>query len=183
MKTRDLALMITCLLALPGVSMAQEHAQHEMHHGQMQQGMMMQMPQMQHGMMGMNEMMLPGPTFLLEQKDALELSDEQVQRLESLKSELSELHQAHMSRAMAHRERAMEALRADQPDLAAYEAALEALADEHVTMQVEAARASQNAMTVLAEAQRSNVRFGMHLMHGMHQRMMRQNRMMQRMGG
>ncbi len=182
MKSRLLALAIACVFVLPGVSRAQRH----MHQGQMQQDRMQQ-GQMQHGMMmgqgmmGMMGMMQPGPSFLLEQKDALDLSDEQVQRLEELKNELSEFHQAHMSRVGPLHEQAREALHGEQPDLGAYESALKSLADEHVQMQVEMARVSQEAMAVLTETQRSNVHFGLRLMHGMRQQMMRQGQMMQRM--
>jgi hypothetical protein len=180
MKMRDFALAIACTLALPGVLRAQEHQQHHGRNqqGQEEQGMMMGM---EHGMMGIMGTMLPGPDFLLEQKDALDLSDEQVQHLNELKSQLSELRQAHMSRVKPLHEQAMDALHGDQPDLAAYKSALEAWADEHVTMQVEIARISQKGLAVLTDTQRSNVRFGMRLMHGMHERMMRQGQMMRRM--
>ncbi len=182
MNGRLLALAIACVFVLPGSSSAQGHThQGEMQQDRMQQGHMQHGMMMGQGMMGMMGMMLPGPSFLLEQKDPLELGDEQVQRLEELKSQLSEAHQAHMSRMGPLHEQARDALHGEQPDLGAYESALKALADEHVQMQVEMARASQEAMAVLTETQRSNVHFGLRLMHGMRERMMHQGQMMQQM--
>jgi hypothetical protein len=182
MKTRDFALAIACALAVSGVLQAQEHQQH---HGQDQQGQEQQRMMMgvEHGMMGMMGTRLPGPGFLLEQKTALDLNDEQVQRLDELKSQLSDSRQEHLSRVKPLHEQAMDALHGERPDLAAYESALEAWAVEHVGMQVEMARISQKALAVLNVTQRSNVRFGMHLMHGMHERMMHQDQMMERMMG
>jgi hypothetical protein len=153
--------------ALPGMLAGQEH--HERHGQMMEQGegaMMMRMGQ-EHGMMGAGMMMHRGPDFLLEQKEALKLSDEQVQRLQELDDELSALHQAHMSLVMPQRRRASEALHAERPDLDAYESALEAWAAEHVEMQVAMASYWQQALAVLSDQQRSNVHFGLHLLHQM----------------
>jgi hypothetical protein len=62
---------------LPTTLAGQEH--HERHGQMMEQGqgaMMMGMGH-EHGMMAVGMMMEPGPDFLLEQKEALKLSDEQ----------------------------------------------------------------------------------------------------------
>jgi hypothetical protein len=166
MKTGMLIWILAGALALPGALAGQEHRER---HGQMEEGqgaMMMRMGQ-EHGMMGVGMMMQPGPDFLLEQKEALKLSDEQVQRLQQLESELSAFHQAHMSQVMPLRQRATEALHAERPDLDAYASALEGWAAEHVKMQVAMARYWQRALAVLSDEQRSNVHFGLHLMHQM----------------
>ncbi len=181
MKTALLNMWVIGSLALPGLLGAQDRQHHDRREETQAQGLM----QMGHsqGMMGMSMMIQPGPDFLLKQKEALTLSDEQVQRLEELKEQHVEFHQAHMGQLTPLRQQAMGALHAEQPDLEAYEFALNAWANEHVKMQVEMARSSQKVLEVLTEEQRSNVRYGMHLMHqwmeGMQQGQMTRCGMMQ----
>ncbi|NIN71788.1 MAG: hypothetical protein GTO46_07610 [Gemmatimonadetes bacterium] len=165
MKTRTLIWIVAGALALPTTLAGQEH--HERHGQMMEQGATMMHMGQEHGTMGVGMMMHPGPDFLLEQKQALKLSDEQVQRLQELKNELSTFHRAHMNRVMPLRQRATEALHAEQPDLDAYETALEAWAAEHVEMQVAMARYWQQSLAVLGDEQRSKVHFGLHLLHQM----------------
>jgi Spy/CpxP family protein refolding chaperone len=117
------------------------------------------------GMMGMTAS--PSPAAILQQKDALRLSDSQVQSLEALKEEMAEVHKAHMTAAMPLHAEASAALKGDKPDLARYEAALKKLAVPHVQMQVETARFGQKAMEVLTAEQRANVSYGMRLRQGM----------------
>ncbi len=62
------------------------------------------------------------------------------------------------------RTQAMESVKGEKPDLSKYESVLMKLAEHHVKMQVEQARFSQQALGILTQQQRSNVRYGMHLM-------------------
>jgi hypothetical protein len=121
----------------------------------------------------------PGPEFLLGQKDALNLSDQQVERLEQLRNELSEARANHIDRVRVLRQRVEEALSGEQPDLDLYQSALQSLADEYVAMQVETARDSQKALAVLNDTQRSYVRFAVQAMHQMGDDMWLYGQMMQ----
>ncbi|UCC74554.1 MAG: Spy/CpxP family protein refolding chaperone [Gemmatimonadota bacterium] len=165
MRTRLLIWILAGALALPAALVGQEHR--ERHDRLASQSAMMMGTGQEHAMIGIGMMIQPGSDFLLEQKEALKLTDEQLQRLQELEDELSALHQAHMSQVMPQRQRATEALHAEQPDLDAYESALEAWAAEHVRMQVAMARYWQRALAVLNDEQRSNLHFGLHLMHQM----------------
>ncbi|MGD8867493.1 MAG: hypothetical protein PVI01_07675 [Gemmatimonadales bacterium] len=180
MKASKLILAAAAMLALPAVSVAQQgqYGGH-MHQGQMQQGMMMNgagRPMMMGmGMMGM--WLQPGPQFMLDQKDALDLTGEQVQQLEKLQSDLSAARDNHVDRVAALRKDVNDALSGDQPDLDEYQSALESLANEYISMQVERARYSQKALAVLNDTQRSYVNFGMRMMDQMGEYMWRRGQM------
>ena len=167
MKLRMMAL--TLVFVVPVLANAQEHRQHHPERqGENEQEMMMKTGQ-EHEMQGMGMMSMmagPSPSMLLQQKEALQLSDSQIASLEALKKELADVHEAHMKAAMPSHTEAMEALKGDTRDLARYEAALKKLADPHIQMQVAMARFSQKAIDVLTAEQRANVRYGMRLMHG-----------------
>jgi hypothetical protein len=179
MKTRILTLAVTGILALPALLSAQQaQPRHDR--------MITRQDAMMNGadgypMMGMGFAlwMQPGPEFLLGQKDALNLSDEQVQRLEQLRNELSEARANHIDRVRSLRQRVGEALSGEHPDLDQYQSALQSLADEYVAMQVEIARSSQNALAVLNDTQRSYVRFAVQMMHQMGDDMWLYGQMMQ----
>ncbi len=109
----------------------------------------------------------PGPGMILRQKEALNLNESQIQRLEALEDQLAEARETHMKEVPPLRTQAMEAVKGEKPDLSNYESALKKLAEHHVRMQVEQARFSQQALDVLTPEQRSNVRYGMHLMREM----------------
>ena len=159
------------MLALPGVSAAQQGQQYggHMHQGQMQQGRMMnragQPMMIGMGMMGI--WLQPGPQFLLDQTNALELTGDQVQQLEKLQSDLSAARESHADRVTALRKSVNDALNGNKPDLDEYQSALESLANEYISMQVERARTSQQALAVLNDTQRSYVNFGMQMMRQM----------------
>lgn len=167
MRTGIPILAVAGILALPALLSAQ---QAQPRHGQMMapQGTMMNRAE-DYPMMGMGFAlwMQPGPGFLLAQKDAFNLSDEQVQHLEQLRTELSAVREAHVDRLMSLRQQVGEALIGEGPDLDQYESALQSLANEYVAVQVEMARYSQKALAVLNDTQRSYVSFGMQMMHGM----------------
>ncbi len=189
MRSNLLTLLLAGSLTLPGLALAQ--GEHRAHHpeaqdttrqrGMMGQGMMMGRGMMGmmgqgHGMMGM--MGGPGPAMILMQEEALNLDDSQVQRLEALQERAVELRETHVEQMQPLRARAMQTVQGEQPDLAEYESALKGLAEHHVKVQVETARLSQQALDVLNPEQRSNVRYGMHLMRGLMQGGMMQGGMM-----
>jgi hypothetical protein len=184
MKTRIFALAIAGMLALPALLSAQGAQQH----GHMGQGMAPQGRMMNEGwegpMMGMGMAMWlqPGPAFLLGQKDALKLGDDQVQQLEQLKTELSNARETHVDKVTSLRQQVREALSGEQPDLDKYQSALQSLANEYVAMQLERARYSQKALAVLNDTQRSYVRFGMQMMHQMGENMWQYGQMMMQGG-
>ncbi len=175
MRSGMMALLLAGGLAMPEMLSAQSHEQHHpqgqerSQQGMMQQGQgMMGMMGQGHGMLGMMGMAAgPGPGMILRQKEALNLNESQIQRLEALEDQLAEARETHMKEVPPLRTQAMEAVKGEKPDLSNYESALKKLAEHHVRMQVEQARFSQQALDVLTPEQRSNVRFGMHLMREM----------------
>lgn len=135
----------------------------EMMRGRMQSGMM-QRGMMQRGMMGRGmagrmgmRAGVAGPGLLLRARDALDLTDDQVQRLESLQTELRETGRAHMEQAREAQQRAREALSAETPDLAAGEAALQEAANHRIQAQMTMARGHLQARDVLTEEQRTRL--------------------------
>jgi uncharacterized membrane protein len=168
-KANGLALVLMGVLVLPGSLLDQ----HEQHHAQQQQekpqqGMMGQgMMGQGHGMAGIGMMSGPGPEAILAQKDALGLSDAQVERLKVLVNEAGEAREKHLQEVWPLHRQAQAALAGDTPDLAAYESAVRTAAEHEVALRVLVARQFQQALDVLSPEQRSNVRYGIRLMHGM----------------
>lgn len=133
--------------------------------GGMMGGPMSQMQGMMGGaMMGHGMMGEPGPGMLLRLKGALELTGEQVSRLEGLQQKFSQQHEEHVKAADEAQRAAAEALRGEQPDLAAYEAKLKEAAAHGVEAHVVAARAALEARSVLTDEQRAKLRTGMAMM-------------------
>ncbi len=118
-------------VATPGTLAGQEHQEreHQEEHkqgehqekghaccGMMSEGMQgMQGMHMQH-MDPMMHVAVFAPPHLLEQRAALELTAEQVSRLEELGKELMELHDPAAAEAKAHHEQAMQLWEAEAPD-------------------------------------------------------------------
>ncbi len=153
MARKTVALIVTGVLAFPGPILAQgDHPQR-------------QDEQAGQGMMGM--MACPSPSLILRQKEALNLTESQVERLEAIQKEVAEARETDMGQVRPLHMQVMQALEGDEPDFSAYETALKELADHHVNMQVGMARASQRALELLSSEQRSNVRYGMRLMREM----------------
>ncbi len=150
MKQKLVALVLVGVLSSPGLSLAQQH------HPEGRD------EQTRPGMMGM--MAGPSPSLILRQKEPLNLTDSQVERLEAIQKEVTGARESHMAQVRPLHMQAMKALEGDEPDLAGYESALKKLADHHVSMQVEMARFGQRALEVLTPEQRSNVRYGVRLM-------------------
>ncbi len=162
------SLLLAALLVGPPLVWGQEHhpdgepAQPPVEMPGMAPGsrMMEEMMKSGGGMMGMM-MVGPNPSMILHQRDALRLTDDQMEQIEAIKKETTATHESIMSEMRSLHERAKEALEGEQPDFSSYESALNAAANRHVQMQVSMARAGQQALEVLNAEQRSNLHYGM----------------------
>ena len=181
---RVLTLVAALLIAAPGL-VAQEEPEterpHREHRGMMQgmqemHGMQRMHGQRMHGMHqrgmrggGMMPMPAgaPGPMLLLRAREALDLTDQQVERIESLHADLREAHGAHMEQARAAQARAREALRGDTPDLDAAEAALEEAAAHRIQAHMTMARGHLRARDVLTEEQRTRLSQALEMMRSL----------------
>lgn len=159
---------------IPGMSGHGMMMKGAMGHGMMGHGMM-GCPMMGEGMMGegtmgegtMGGMMTghammmgvgPSPGMLLQRRDALELTDDQVARLEEIRDELSGAMQGHMTVMMSVRREAAEALQDETRDLNAYEETLERGASQMVQAHMAMARAADRTRDVLTAEQWEKVR-------------------------
>lgn len=134
--------------------------------GMMSDGMGMQTMGM-HGMGMMRSHMQRGPAMLLRQREALDLSNEQIERLEELEGRVDDLHSAHRSELAPVREQLKALHGSEKLDKDRYEELLQRQADLRVKMMVEMADVHQASYAVLTDEQKSNVRYGMRLMHSM----------------
>lgn len=144
----------------------------------MAQGMMMG-SMMGQGMMGSGMMQMmgqgmgmmatggPGATAMLTMRDALDLSDEQVSRLETIRDELATTVQPLMTAMMASHTAAAGALQGDTPQLGAYQQNLQTAANIMVQTHVAMAQAQVQARRVLTPEQRERLAVrGMQMMQG-----------------
>ncbi len=114
------------------------------------------------GMQGCMDMMGgPSPAMILQHRQALGLSAQQVERLRALQVRDSTAMMPHMRAAMAAHQAAAELLRADHPDFAAYEARLHEAANHAIAGHVAMARASVEAREVLTVDQRTRLQAAM----------------------
>ncbi len=136
---------VLALWAAPAA--AQQHGQHP------------QQMQMMHDQAQMCMAMMGGasPAVLLQHREALGLSQSQVQRLERLQNEVRMSVMPHMQPGMQAHAAAAEVLKADTPDFAAYEARLREAADHMVRTHVALARVGVEARKVLTAEQRNRV--------------------------
>jgi Spy/CpxP family protein refolding chaperone len=128
--------------------------------GGMMQGGMMQMMQGMHGQAGMMGGMMGmagGPALMLRLQESLELSEDQVERLEALRDSAQAGMHSHMMQAMQSVSVAGEVLAAPSPDLEAYEAALREAADHVVVGHTVAAQVAVHARQVLNAEQRERL--------------------------
>lgn len=128
------------------------------------------------------------PPHLLQRREVLRLTEDQVERLEALSEDLASAHEAASGRSRAHHEQLMEAWSSERPDADALEAhtraAMGAQQDAHVAL----LRAAAAARGVLSAEQRGRVEGWLDArsmmerrpMHG--QRMERMERMEHRTG-
>jgi Spy/CpxP family protein refolding chaperone len=149
--------VVLAAIAAPAAAQQEGHGQHA-------QGMQ-SMGNMQ-GMEHCTDMMGgPPPAMVLQYQEELGLWEDQVSRLETLRDEAGA--QAHMPEVMAAHARAAEALDANRPDWATYEAALRSAADHMVQAHTAMARTAVAAKDVLTPAQREQLSGMDHGMSGM----------------
>jgi hypothetical protein len=161
----------------------EERPHHEAQEPQMRQRME-RMHQMRQHVEPMVHVRAYAPPHLLERREVLELSDEQVSRLEAFAAELEEAHGAAQAEAESHHAQLMELWEADAPDVdqlrAHAEAAMEAQHRAHLAVLTAAAQAKG----LLTAEQRGRVAGwldGCQMM--MHQRMQQMHGRMQMMQG
>lgn len=154
MKREAMTILVTGALLLAAPLLAQEPPQRSM----------MQMD-------GMMEMMAiqASPQMILRMREALHLTDPQVQRIETIQNGVRQGHQSHMHAALLAMQEAQRLLEADSPDWPRYEAQLREASDHHVQAHVAMARASVDARNVLTVEQRERLGTGATMMREMMQ--------------
>lgn len=211
MSTRTMIAAAVLMGALAAPATAQQH-QHGQMQGQQESGSMMSCPMMQQmmqgmhgqtmegmdgmhdmqgmqgqmmgqGMMGMMGAMHRGPGMILQSSEALALTPDQTEQLETLQEQVRSEHQQHMQAAMAAHRQAATALEGDAPDLDAYRAALDEAADHMVTAHVAMTRAGLDAREALTPEQREKLAEVMGGMHGMQGGMMQHGKTQSAEGG
>lgn len=120
-----------------------------------------QMPMQGEAVQGMQHCMAmmggPPPQMLLQHREALGLSADQVSRLEALQVRARETAMPHMQPAMQTHTAAAELLKADAPDFQGFEAKLREAADHMVRAHVAMARVAVDARRVLTPEQRDGL--------------------------
>lgn len=165
---------------------ADSAGQHDMMAPGMMEMMSPGMMQRMHGMGGPGSMMgmmdggmtgmSAGPAMILRLEESVELTDDQVARLEALhESAQSEMRQ-HMMQGMQTMRAAQELLDGDSPELSAYEARLREAANHMVLAHTAMARAAVDARALLSPEQRERLALARTMMQEM--RGMRGERMM-----
>jgi Spy/CpxP family protein refolding chaperone len=140
------ALTIATAALLVGMPLTAQQHDHQRHGHQ---------PQHQTGMAGAHCMKMMGgapPAVLLQHRDQLGLSADQVQRLEALRADAPGA--GHMSGAMAAHRQAAELLQSERPDLAAYEAKLREASEHMIQAHSTMARSVVQARAILTPEQR-----------------------------
>ncbi len=123
---------------------------------------------MGHGMMGPRMgMMGASPSMLLAHRDVLELTGEQVTRLEELREKHQGMMKGMHKGMMAVRSQMHGAMSADSLDMEDYRSAAEAMADQMVGHHVQMARFRKQVLDVLTSEQREKLRTGMQMMRHM----------------
>jgi len=141
-------LAVAALLGSAPAAAQEEQGQHQMPmQGQAMQGM-------QHCMAMMGG---PPPQMLLQHREALDLSADQVTRLEALQARARETARPHMQPAMQAHMAAAELLKGDAPDFQGYEARIREAADHMVRAHVAMARIAVDARGVLTTEQRGKL--------------------------
>lgn len=112
--------------------------------------------------------MRPGPRMLLAQREALNLSDQQVERLDKLQERMATVATQHRDEMGALRDEFAALGASETLDVGRYEKLLRRNADLRVDLQVEQAKIGQEALAALDDQQRSNVRYGLRMQQMMH---------------
>ncbi|MFW6205697.1 MAG: Spy/CpxP family protein refolding chaperone [Gemmatimonadota bacterium] len=153
------------------------------HPGMMQGGMM----QMMHGQGGMMMGMAMGPGMVLQLRESLELTDDQVTQLEALRDSAQATMRQHMMQGMQGMHAASESLSSDSPDLDAYETRLREAMNHMVLAHTAMAEAGVEARQVLTAEQRERLSLAREMMQemrgGMMDRGMMNEGMMNQGGG
>lgn len=137
--------------------------------GMMQGGMM----QMMHGQGGLMMGMAMGPDMILRLRDSLELTEDQVGQLETLRDSVRSPLRQHMVQGTVGMHAASELLTSDSPDLDAYATRLREAASHMVQAHVAMARAAVEARQVLTPEQRERLSQARQMMHELAPGMMR----------
>jgi len=141
---------VTAVLALAAAPLAAQEPAHPAHPAQ-------GMPMMQEMMGPMMRTMAFAPAHLLERKDVLVLTPQQVTRLTALRDAAKTAHDAAQADAKTHHDELARAMAAPAPDTAVvrqhFQAAHAAMGNAHWAM----LRAAAQAKAMLTEAQRGRV--------------------------
>ncbi|MDN5870759.1 MAG: Spy/CpxP family protein refolding chaperone [Nitrococcus sp.] len=105
------------------------------------------------------------PMGILHQKDLLELSDEQVQKIQSIKKEMRKAAGGSHETIEQIHAKLEAALKGGKFDLSAYQAALKEAADYFVQARMQTARKAQEALQVLNQDQRTKFLYSMEVVH------------------
>ncbi|MFW6323399.1 MAG: Spy/CpxP family protein refolding chaperone [Guyparkeria sp.] len=151
--------------------------------GMMQPGMMnpgmMQMMQRMHGQGGMMGMMgggmmgmAGGPAMILGLEESLELTGDQVERLEALRESAQSGMRQHMMQGMQTMHASQELLAGESPDVAAYEERLREAANHMVLAHTAMARAAVEARGLLTPQQQDRLALARSMMQEMRAGMM-----------
>lgn len=159
-----MAVGLSAFLAATPVA-AQQHMGH-MQHGQARMGMMGQQGHMgMYGAMGMGSAM--GPGMILSLAEPLGLSEDQVDRIQTIRDDAMPAMQTQMQQAMERATAAATLLEGATTDVDAYAAALREAADHAVQARVAMARAWVQARQVLTPEQRDRLGTGIEMMTNM----------------
>lgn len=175
MRKRVAALAMAAFLALPAAALAQgmpghhrtptDSARAHMAGGQAMMGAGLMNGMMGQSMMGgMGTMMGSTPGFILAQKDALGLTAEQTDRIQSLQQQAAQAWQTHMAGMQGLREQMGQLSGSEKPDLDRYQKVMQQMASSGIAMRVQIARLGQEAEKVLTPDQRSKLSYGRQLM-------------------
>ena len=131
-------------------------------------GMMPMRRGMGPGMMGGGMGMMTGnPSMLLAQRSVLELTDDQVARLEELQEKQQGMMQGMHKGMMAVRSQMQDVMASDSLDTDAYRKAVEAMADQMVGHHMQMVRFREQVQDVLTPEQREKLQTGMQMMRHM----------------
>jgi hypothetical protein len=187
--------LVLLSFATPGVVAGQEHEEREQQEehkqGEHQEGHACcgMMSEGEHRMQGMHmQHMDPmmhvavfAPPHLLERRAALELTAEQVSRLEELGKELTELHDQAAAEAKGHHEQAMQLWEAQAPDADQLRQHAQAAMRAEETAKLALLTVAAQAKALLTPEQQERVAGMMHehmqqMMHGDREQMERHQR-------
>lgn len=144
--TRDsLSVLLLLCAVVPGVVLGQERPKPEHPDRSMMREMQERMGHMRGHHAPMARVAAYAPPHLLERRELLKLTAEQVSRLEELAQELKQAHEKAEEQTKAHREQVMEVWQAERPDVnqlsSHAEAVMQAEHNAHLAMLTAAARA------------------------------------------